>query len=1496
MALASGTRLGPYEVVAPLGSGGMGEVYRARDPRLGREVAIKLITTEGEPSPDRLRRFETEARAAAQLSHPNVVTVFDVGTHDGQPYLVLELLEGETLRETLRSGVPALRQAVTWALEVSRGLAAAHERGIVHRDLKPENVFLTSDGRVKVLDFGLAKLHETLVSDEVDRESPTATKGTSPGVLLGTIGYMSPEQVKGETPDARTDVFALGTVLYELVTGRKAFGEGTAPEVLASILRDEPPPLESVQHGVPASVETVVRRCLAKRPADRFSSGRAVEAALETVLVGLEASRVSLTRPVEPRGPYPGLSSFTEADAGRFFGREAEVESLWAKLRQRKLLALIGPSGAGKTSFVRAGLVASRPSGWGTIVATPGSAPMRSLAQALVEVLPSDTDTVKQLLAFDDPDVAFSTVRKWRESHPEAVLVVDQFEELFTLNPPETHERFAELLGRFAGDGDVHVLLSMRDDFLIRCHEQQPLESVFQNLTPILSLGGEGLRRALTEPAKREGFAFEDEALVLEMLESVQEARGALPLLAFAVARLWEKRDRERKLLTRKAYEEIGGVAGALAQHAEQTLERIGLEREPIVRALFRNLVTAQWTRAVADREELLSVLPERAAGVQVLDQLIDARLLTSYEATEHEWGVADGSPSSRGAQTGPSDEGSAASLRTVHRIEIVHESLLKAWPRLVRWQAQDEEGAVLRDQLRQAARLWEEKNRPDDLLWTGTSEREFELWRDRYPGKLTALENDFARAMTAHAQRRRRRRRAAIATVVASLATGLVVVATLWGRAVAEAHQREAAELLALGRLELEDHPTAGLAYALASLERADNPAARRYAVEALAHGAAAFELHLETESVDFGGDGRWLATGGLGAGAQVWSREGGAPVSLGSPEGVPYVNFDPESSLLSVQDDKTVRIFSAPDSRPIHQFEPKSFVIPRASRLFTFWRRGPVHVRPVGEGEPRLLGHLDELNDWQFSSSGERLAYARDRQVFILPVEDLDASPRLVGEHSAAVGHVAFAPGDGHLVSSDESGEIRIWSLEGENVTLERTLDSGLRGSIWAAVDRTCSTLVAARRGQLEPPEVALVWDLNGPPGAAPTTLRNDRPVVLPGLKLDPGGHWLATAHSSEGAILWSLGGRRARIIRGRTPPLIQVEFTPDGKWLASYSGQGVLRLWPLSPAAGSGPRTLLQHGPNFFLLMMPHMGIGPDGRDILVTSCGPCRATLVPLDGGEPRDLQRYSSAVLESPAFSRDGRYAAAGSRFRPEGNLIELWDLRSGEVRTLDPRPNESEKDCATDPSMKSAVFDTEFTSDGRLLTAGLSGLRLWDVDKGTNTLLRPCAGEGVFPLLGGSLQDRFLLVEFDPAQKASHLSFHDVRTGVSRELTSHGSAVRSVALDPTGEIAVTGDFDGVVRVGPVTDEAPHLLYGHDLEATSVAVSPDGRWIASLSQDGTIRLWPMPEGQPFHTRPYEEVLARLRSYTNLRVVRDDAIETGYRVEAGPFPGWAVLPEW
>jgi WD40 repeat protein len=488
-------------------------------------------------------------------------------------------------------------------------------------------------------------------------------------------------------------------------------------------------------------------------------------------------------------------------------------------------------------------------------------------------------------------------------------------------------------------------------------------------------------------------------------------------------------------------------------------------------------------------------------------------------------------------------------------------------------------------------------------------------------------------------------------------------------------------------------------------------------------------------------------------------------------------------------------------------------------------------------------------------------------------------------VGEHSDTVEGTRFPLRSDRLLSFDASGEIRTWSIEEGAWALERTIQSGLT-SPDVALDRSGSTLVA---GRAPFPDVALVWDLNGPPDADPLALRKGDLINLLGMAVDGRGQWLAAANNSD-AVLWPLGGRRARIIRGQAPPEIVVAFTPDRRWLASSSSEGVLRLWPLSPAVAPARRILMLEETNAHMI-----AVGPEGRKILVTSRDPGRATLVPLDGGTPRTLERFSSALmLESPAISRDGRFAAAGSRARPEGNLIEVWDLESGTVRGLDPRSPGQE--CGAGLHTESAVFDVEFTSDGRLLSAGLSGLRLWDVDDGTNTLLRPCADGPMYPFLAGSLEDRFLLGETDIVQKTSLLSFHDLRAGVSRELTSFGNDVLSVALDPKAEIAATGDWDGLVRVGPVTGEEPHLLYGHDLEVLSVAVSPDGRWVASGSQDGTIRLWPMPEGRPFHTLPYDELLARLRSFTNLRVVRDEGSETGYRVEAGPFPGWAVLPEW
>jgi len=735
--LAPGQVLGDrYQVRAQLGRGGMGEVWRALDLKLRVEVALKALREDLFQDERRRELLRQEVRAAREVVSPNVCRIFDLIEADGRELVSMEYVDGQTLLAVLQERGPLeLKEAQDIASQFLAGLEAIHKAGLVHRDIKPENIMLTRAGRVVVMDFGLAR-----------------QEASGAGTVAGTPAYMAPEQAAGLPVDARADVYSAGVVLAEMV----------CPEGIKN-LQSRQSVWEGIRHE-PARVPEspwapVLKKALAKERAQRYNSAHTLTRALEDVTLRVEGA--------EDLHPYPGLASFTEADAEYFFGREAEVEQMWAKLEgPARMLALVGPSGVGKTSFLRAGLMPRAGHQWRCLICKPGNNPELALSRALGSELSGDAEAVDLLLRFDDPQVATEAVRRWRRLGAHALLVVDQFEELFTQNAGEVQRRFADLLRRLVLDTDVHVLLSMRDDFLMRCRDEESFQPVFADLTALPTLSGAPVRRALVQPAAKCGYRFEDEALVEEMLGEVEGERGALPLLAFAAARLWEKRDRETGLLTRRAYQDIGGVGGALARHAEATIDRIGSERIGIVRELFRNLVTAEGTRAVREWDELLSVFDgeasplssrasagpkageqplssraseasrgiprcqvgddrattstlagdpstprpsegrsaqddRRGAAADVLRQLIDARLLTSYELRQ--------------------DEG-----EPTRRVEIIHESLLANWPRLQRWLAQDAEGALLRDQLRQAAKTWSEHGRTDDMLWTGAAFREF--------------------------------------------------------------------------------------------------------------------------------------------------------------------------------------------------------------------------------------------------------------------------------------------------------------------------------------------------------------------------------------------------------------------------------------------------------------------------------------------------------------------------------------------------------------------------------------------------------------------------------------------------------------------------------------------------------------------------------------------------------------------------------------------------
>jgi eukaryotic-like serine/threonine-protein kinase len=326
--LAAGTRLGPYEVIAPIGEGGMGEVYRARDARLGRDVAIKVLPAAVSDHPDRLRRFEQEARATSALNHPNVLVVHDIGQFDGSPYVVSELLDGVPLRQLLTGTPMPPSRVASMGVEIARGLAAAHDRGIVHRDIKPENLFVTRDGRVKILDFGVAKILQT----GVDADPATKTSHqTESGVVIGTVGYMSPEQVRGEPVDARADIFALGVVLYEMLAGRRPFARGSNVETLSAILTDTPADLSSGDGGVPPALDRIVRHCLEKDPAQRFQSARDVAFALDGAVSASGPSAGGLHVSPRPAARWrwtaaglSGLAVLTAVAVGAWYARRGQ--------------------------------------------------------------------------------------------------------------------------------------------------------------------------------------------------------------------------------------------------------------------------------------------------------------------------------------------------------------------------------------------------------------------------------------------------------------------------------------------------------------------------------------------------------------------------------------------------------------------------------------------------------------------------------------------------------------------------------------------------------------------------------------------------------------------------------------------------------------------------------------------------------------------------------------------------------------------------------------------------------------------------------------------------------------------------------------------------------------------------------------------------------------------------------------------------------------------
>lgn len=1466
--LAPGQILGQrYRVTGLLGQGGMGEVWRAYDLKLQVDVALKAVRAErfaGRRGLDLLRR---EVRAAREVMSPNVCRIFDLVEVDGREFVSMEYVDGQTLLAVLRERGPLeLAEATRLASQFLAGLEAIHQAGLVHRDVKPENIMVTRTGRVVVMDFGIAK----------------GIAADASGTVAGTPAYMAPEQGRGESLDARADIFAAGVVLAEMLapTGVR---ERASRESVWRAVRDQPVRLYE------GPWRAVLERAVAPERARRFGSARELARALEDVAQRVDGA--------EERRPYPGLASFTAADAEYFFGREVEVEAVWTKLQRASLLAVVGPSGAGKSSFLQAGLLPARPAGWRHVVCRPGSTPFAALAQALATELAGDAEAVRELVQIEQPAQALAAVGRWRRQHEQALIVVDQFEELFTLCRPPVQAAFADLLGRLAEEADVHVLLLLRDDFLLRCHEHPRLSPLFAELTPLVAPAGSALRRALVQPALLCGYRFEDEALADEMLGALEGERGALPLLAFAAARLWEQRDRERGLLTREAYTGIGGVSGALAQHAEATLERIGGDRQPLVREIFRNLVTAQGTRAVVAVEDLLSVFAERATAEQVLRELIDARLLTSFEVTE-------------GGQGG----------REQRRVEIVHESLLASWPRLVRWQTQDADGAQLRDQLRQAAQLWRDRGELTDLLWTGSAYREFELWRERYSGGLTEIETAFARAMQAGARRRRRRRRLALTGSFALLVVVLGIVGGLWRRSARMTAVSEARRLHMVAEDAIETDNTLALALATAILEREDDPAVRRTALKALWKAPTRFTIALSEGLAGDGGlspDGQWYATA-QGNGVLLWPRDGRDPQRLSAGPGFEdYVtsrlDFSPDARFLlgsAFLPADPARpwlhvLWSLPDGRVVRSWAGHGF-----DGMFSFVRRDPPQVfvaerddmqRPwswwrysLDRDMPEQLGradtHTEDIHEFTVDPTGRYLLDSKGAGVFLFPLDSLQSAPPvLVGRHEQDIWGLAFDASGALIVSADKMGGIRVWAKEEgggwRRLMSHQTDETVIR---FVGFNRAASRVVYRERqirqvamlDRARPEaESMLLWPLPG--GGAET-----RQVPLTGFT--PEDAWVAFTQVEVGGIdaivFYPLASRFPQVFRvfpaeSRLQPLC---FTGGGRRLVATR---IPELRGFEVLGGESRGEILWQHPTgrTIATIASNADFGP----LLGGSYTDGEAWLIPLDDTQAQALRCEEGGTIGGVALSADGLRAAVGGSwawsYSSDPATIRIWDLATGAVQVLK-------------SGGKTGFYGLRFLPRNRLVSSSAEGLLLWDLATGAREVL---SDQPHGWLSGPDAQGRCLL-----ADSPRGLTLWDLERRTERLLPvptdtwmgSDWTASHRRALSPDGRFVAVGMHDGELWVLPLDTDEPHVLLGHEGGVGAVWIPPESDRIYSAAADGTVRIWSVPGGVPLHTLPLPELLAVLRAQTNLRVVPDAKAADGYRVVFDRFPGWQTAPAW
>ena len=1088
------------------------------------------------------------------------------------------------------------------------------------------------------------------------------------------------------------------------------------------------------------------------------------------------------------RPPYRGLAAFTAEDASTFFGREQEAVALLNRLRIAPFLAVVGPSGAGKTSLVHAGVLPELPAGWRAIALRPGGTPMHALRSALVASgIPIDTD---------DPAAIAAVVRSAQATRGETlVLVIDQLEELFTLGADDiTQHRFAETLAEVARSPDdrVRVVATLRDDFLMAAEQLSPLRTrLAQGVALVGSPQPADLRRILVEPLRRAGYDFEDPGLPDEMVREVAGQPAALPLLSFAAAQLWELRDRQFRQLTRKAYATLGGVGGALAAHAEEVLAGLLHDQQRLLRTAFQHLVTAEGTRAVMTRAELVDVLGG-AAGAAVIERLLAARLLIAESR--------DGSD----------------------RIEIVHEALLQAWPRLVAWRREDLEGARLRDQLRAAARQWDERGRPRGLLWREDALAEYVRWRARHPAKLGALEEAFASASVGAAAKGRRTRSMLLGAAFTVLAAVSVVLYGMNRREVAaraEAHHGLVRGYIEQGRTALlGGRHWEALDYLTRALgEGADSPGlALMRGLALMPARAMIYRIHPhagEIANLQFSPDGARFVTAGQD-GAALWDTSSGHLVHRLTENGERAFDaaFNASGSRVAIGGgDGAVRLWDTSDGRLVQTLRGHTARVmavafsPDGLRLASSGPDGHVRIWDLEQGKAAFVLDLPANADSRIFDLhwGPKLLAGTSLDRAARVWDPTTGRLTAVLTHENAVASARFDRRGERLVTASSDRTVRIWQMPSGKM-LRVLYGSGDRLD-YADFSPDGSDVVGAARDG-----TARIW--NAATGALRASLRGRRGTLWYA-EYDRSGERLLTAGDDGVTRIWNAkNGHLVAALEGHTNRVPRAHFSPDSTRVISGSSDGTVALWnpaepylqktwsPLSSwcnqiGRGQGrlaiacpqeTRAWSVDGSAIGASSLPGADLVAVGRKRIVTANGAV-ATVWPI-GGSQKQRTLSASEPIKNLAVTADDRLLAAGA-----GNIVHLWNLDDGrELARLDGHAG--------------GVSAVALSADGgRLATAAAAGV-----------------------VRVRSTSDPSVLCSFDAPRPPTFLEF------------SRSGDLLAAATDAESPHIVVAD----VRSGRTVA----TLQGLHAGMLTMHFNRSGDRLLAANQDGTAALWELPSGR------------------------------------------------